>query len=155
MLARFPNLSELERGEAEDRARANVSERMLLGRVKGLTDWEIRGFVHTVLINCARDVWRQRRPAEPLPPRLRDTGPRPDRQAELRAKLECAKKLMRTWPKQDQFIFMMKLEEVPAATIKTDLERLYGVFVTVGAVDVKFSRLRAAVRDHCLENGPR
>jgi hypothetical protein len=69
---------------------------------------------------------------------------------EIRSKLECSKKLIRTWPPEDQFIFMMKLEQVPAATIKVDLERLYGVFVTIGAVDVKFSRLRASVRDHCL-----
>ena len=60
---------------------------------------------------------------------------------------------MRTWPPQDQFIFMMKLEQIPSAQIKMDLERVYGVFVTIGAVDVKFSRLRADVRDHCLEGG--
>ena len=151
VLSRFRNLSEVERGEAEDRARAKVSEEIISGGVRGATNWEIRGFVQTVVTNSARDVWRQRRPTEPLPPLLRDQdGPWPDRQAEFRAKLECLKKLIRAWPPQDQFIFMMKLEQVPAATIRVDLERLYGVFVTTGAVDVRFSRLRANVRDHCL-----
>jgi hypothetical protein len=148
---RFRNLTDVERGEAEDRARAKVSAEIMSGGVRGETNWEIRGFVQTVVTNSARDVWRQRRPEEPLPPLLRDQdGPWPDRWAELRAKLECSKKLMKTWPPPDQFIFMMKLEQVPASTIKLDLERLYGVFVTVGAVDVKFSRLRANVRDHCF-----
>ena len=149
VLARFRNLSEVERGEAEDRARAKVFSEIMSGGIKGASNWEIRGFVHTVVTNTARDVWRQRRPVEPLPPLLRSGDPWPDRRAELRVQLDCVKHLVWTWPPQDQFIFIMKLEQVPAATIKADLERLYGVFVTVGAVDVKFSRLRSHIRDEC------
>ena len=68
-------------------------------------------------------------------------------------KLECAEQVLQTWNADDRFIFVMKVERVTAGTIKADLERLFGVFITVGAVDVRFFRLRAELRRRCL-SGP-
>src|SRR5262245_56165204 len=65
VLNRFPNLSEYERSEAEDSARASLSSEIMSGRIRGSTHWEIRAFVQTVVTNCARDVWRKRRSSEP------------------------------------------------------------------------------------------
>jgi hypothetical protein len=46
-------------------------------------------------------------------------------------------------------VFIMKLENVSAAAISADAERLYGLSLTSGAIDVKFSRLRAQLRQRC------
>jgi len=149
VLERFPNLTRLEREEAQDNARVNVALEIDGGRVKATTDAAVVSFIKTVVSNAARDVWRRRRPNDPLPPLLRDEGPSPAERAKFRMQLECAEQVIGAWNPDDRLIFAMKLEQVPSATIKAELERLFRLFITVEAVDVRYFRLRARVREQC------
>jgi hypothetical protein len=149
VLGRFPNLSQLEREEAQDNARVSAALEINAGRVKATTDGAMVSFMKTVVVNAARDVWRRRRPNDPLPPVLRDDGPSPAERAKFKAQLDCAERVIGTWNPDDRFIFAMKLEQVPSAVIKADLQRLFCLFITVEAVDVRYFRLRAKVRHEC------
>jgi DNA-directed RNA polymerase specialized sigma24 family protein len=149
VLGRFPNLSPLEREEAEDEARVTVALEISGNRITGTTDGAIASFVRAVVTNAARDVWRRRRPGEPLPPLLRDEDPSPAERAMFQAQLECAETVIRSWSPDNRFIFMMKIERVTAATIKADLERLFGLFLSIETIDVRFFRLRREVRRRC------
>jgi hypothetical protein len=151
VLSRFQNLSPVEREEAEDSARVAVALEVSGDRITGTTDGAIVSFVRTVLTNAARDVWRRRRPGTPLPPLLRDEGPSPAERARFQVQLECAETLVRSWSAENRFIFVMKLERAATASIKADLERLFGSFVSARTVDVRFFRLRNEVRRRCLD----
>jgi hypothetical protein len=120
-------------------------------RITATTDGAIVSFARTVIMNAARDVWRRRRPATSLPPLLRDESPSPAERAKSQAQIECAERVIRSWSPENRFLLMMKLEGVAAATIKTDLERLFGLFVSTETIDVRFFRLRGEVRQRCLE----
>jgi hypothetical protein len=152
-LAGFGNLTPLEREEAEDTARVAVSLEIEGGRVKATTDGAVVGFLRTVITNAARDVWRRRRPGEPLPPRLSDRAPSPLARTGQRAELDCAERVILAWDSTNRFIFLMKLEGVSTAAIKADLARLFNVFLSAEAVDVRFFRLRADLRRQCWQAG--
>ena len=74
-----------------------------------------------------------------------DGGASPQEQVDLASRLACVEKEIGAWSPDSRFIFMMKLEQVSTAGIKLDLERLYGVFLTTEAVDVRYFRLRSAL----------
>jgi len=146
VLARFPNLTPVEREEAEDVARVAMALEVSEGRVKSEADGAVVGYARVVLANAARDAWRRRRPSEPLPRDLTDRGPTPAERVALQAELSRLEGLVGAWSAEDRFIFVMKLDGVSTATIKADLERLYGRYVTPEAIDVRFHRLRARLR---------
>lgn len=149
ILSGFQNLHPVERELAGDNARANIVKAVLGGRIEGTTNGEILGFFQTVATNCARDVWRERHPTDPLPPLLRDLNPSPFEAARSRAQLECVRKVMGSWPPDNQFLFVMKLDRVTTATIKADLERKFHVFISPEGVDTRFHRLREELRQRC------
>lgn len=145
----FPNLTSAEREDAEDRALTTLVAEVQRDGLRGTSRGEMVAFVRVVVTNSARDAWRRRRPTEPLPPGLREDGPNPAHRTEIRSQLDCARAIIASWPPIDQFVFIMKLEDVSAAAISVDAERLYGMSLTSGAIDVKFSRLRAQLRQRC------
>jgi hypothetical protein len=151
VLSGFQNLSPLERELAADNARANIISAMLEARIEGTTNGEILRFFQTVVTNCARDVWRERHPTEPLPPGLRDRGASPLEAARSRMQLECVRKVMESWSADNRFLFVMKLNGVTTLAIKGDLEHRFRVFISPEAVDVRFHRLRQELRRRCEE----
>jgi len=149
VLSGFQNLSPLERELAADNARANIISAMLEARIQGTTNGEILRFFQTVVTNCARDVWRERHPTDPLPPGLRDRSPSPLEAARSRMQLECVRKVMESWSEDNRFLLVMKLNRVSTVDIKTDLERRFHKFISPEAVDVRFHRLRQEPRRQC------
>lgn len=155
VLTRFPDLSPLEREEAEDAARVKVALQISHDGITGTSSGEITNFGKRVVTNCARDIWKGRRPSEPLPPLLRDGGPSPFEAAKFQAEIECARGLLAGWSQENRCIFMMKLDNIAAATIKADLGRLFGLYIAVESVDARFSRLRAELRQRCFGESAR
>lgn len=149
VLGGFSALSPVEREEAEDTARVRVAVAISRDRIKGSTNGEIVNFGKTVLINSGRTAWTRRRPAEPLPVLLRDRGPAPSEAAAYQAQLDCIKRRIESWSRDNRWIFMMKLDSVSTAAITADLERVFGLFVTPEAVDVRFHRMRTELRRVC------
>lgn len=146
VLARFANLTPLEREEAEDMARVSIALEVGDGRVKAEGDGAVVGYARIVLANAARDVWRRRRPQEPLPPDLGDRSPTPAERAAVRAELARLERRIGAWSAEDRFIFVMKLDGASTATIQADLARLFGRHVSPEAIDVRVHRLRGALR---------
>ncbi len=153
VLGRFTTLSPVEREEVEDFARVAVAMAISEGRVKAQTDGEAVSYVRTVVTNAARDAWRRHRAEDPLPLLLRDNRPSAHERLDQTGRLECVERVIASWTADNRFVFMMKLESVSTAAIKADLERLFGLFVTTQAVDVRYFRLRNALRRACLEGG--
>lgn len=151
VLGRLGGLSRLESEEVEDTARVKVAVEISEGRVRAKTDGEAVSYARTVLTNAARDTWRRRRSGELLPPWLSDDRPSPLDRATAANLLGRAEALVASWSPENRFIFLMKVENVSAQTIKGDLERLFGLFLTVEAVDVRFFRLRVTLRERCRE----
>ena len=149
VLSRFQNLTPIERELAGEQARAHILDAALEGRIEGATNGQLLRFLRTVVINCARDVWRQRHPMETLPDNLRDRNPSPAEAAATRAQLNCVRKIMQSWTPDNRFIFLMKLNRVSAAGIKTDLERIFHVAIGTEAIDTRFHRLREELRRRC------
>lgn len=145
----FPNLTPVEREEAEDDARATLVTEVQRDGLRGTSRGEMVAFVRVVVINSARDIWRRHRPTEPPPPDLGEDGANPAHDAAIRQQLDRARTIIASWPPIDRFVFIMKLNNVSAAAISADAARLYGVSLTTGAVDVKYSRLRAQLRRQC------
>lgn len=152
MLGQFGNLTPLEREEAQDDARVRIALEIEGQRIKAETDGAAVSFMRTVVTNAARDIWRRRRPHEPLPPLLRDGGPSPAERARDRATLQCIERLAQSWSLENRLIFALKLEGTPSTAICADLDRLCGLAISVEAVDVRFSRLRAELRRLCGED---
>ena len=153
VLGRFATLSPVEREQVEDFARVAVAMAISEGRINAQTDGEAVSYVRTVVTNAARDAWRRHRAEEPLPLLLRDNRPSAHERLDQTGRLQCVEKVIASWTADNRFVFMMKLESVSTAAIKADLERLFGLFVTTEAVDVRFFRLRNALRRACLEEG--
>jgi DNA-directed RNA polymerase specialized sigma24 family protein len=153
VLGRFATLSPVEREEVEDFARVAVAMAISEGRINAKTDGEAMSYVRTVVTNAARDAWRRHRAEDPLPLLLRDNRPSAHERLDQTGRLECVEKVVASWTADNRFVFMMKLESVSTAAIKADLERLFGIFVTTQAVDVRYFRLRNALRRACLEGG--
>jgi hypothetical protein len=154
ILSRFQNLSPVERELAGDNARANLVSAILESRIEGGTNGEILGFFRTVVTNCAHDAWRARHPAVPLPPTLEDhRTPSPFEAARSKAQLDCVHKVVQSWGADDRFLFIMKVNGVTTATIKTDLERRFHVFISSEAVDTRCHRLREQLRQRCERKG--
>lgn len=149
VLSGFQNLSPIERELAGENARANIIGAALEGRIGGTTNGEILRFFQGVVTNCARDVWRGRHPTEPLPPLLRDCSPSPLEATRARAQLDCVRKAVQSWPSDNRFLFVMKVNGVTTAAIKADLERRFHVFISLEAVDTRFHRLREELRRRC------
>ena len=149
VLSRFQNLSPVERELAGDNARAKVIGAALENRIGGTTNAEILRFFQMTVTNAARDVWRGRHPTEALPPLLRDGGPSPLDATKARTQLDCVLRAMQSWPEDSRFVFVMKLNGTTTSAIKADLERLFDVFISTEAVDTRFHRLRAEIRQRC------
>jgi hypothetical protein len=155
VLARYPTLTPVEREEAQDAARVRLAVQISDGKVRGTTGGEITNFAKVLLVNCARDVWKRKRPMEPLPPFLRDEGPSPWETARFSAQLDCARQLIDSWSADDRLIFLMKQENVSASLIKADVARLFGFFISEAAVDTRVYRLRNELRRHCFGDAAR
>ncbi len=153
ILSRFQNLSPVEREMAGDNARANIVSAILDGRIERGTNGEILGFFRTVVTNCAHDAWRARHPAGPLHPTLQDRAPSPFEAARSKAQLDCVHKVVQSWSADDRFLLIMKVNGVTTATIKTDLERMFHVFISSEAIDTRCHRLREQLRQRCERKG--
>ena len=153
---RFANLSLVERDEATDRARYQITEAMMLGRidaVKAGNNWPLIAYVKQVVENAAKGVLRQRHGAEvSVEPGRHVTGePGPDRQASAHESLACVERVLNSLEAADRLIFFSKLSGVSTRAIAADVRRLFQLVVTTQAIDTRFSRLRVKIQRECRE----
>jgi len=81
-----------------------------------------------------------------------DDAPAQDTQAIAAEQLGRAEKLLLSWPAEDRYLFLAKLNGVSARIIQQTLEKPpFEVFTAVTTVDTRFHRLRKRVIDHIRE----
>jgi DNA-directed RNA polymerase specialized sigma24 family protein len=149
VLAGFPKLHLLEREEVADEARRKVWAEIRAGRFQATYPGEVVNFVRVVVRREALDLLRSRNVHRELSPALPEQNVLPAARAELRVRVDCLQALLITWSEQDRFIFMMKLNAVPAATIRDELAQYFGVHVEPETIDVRFVRLRRNALKAC------
>jgi len=103
-------------------------------------------YARVVIVNAARDVWRRRRPSEPLPFEVHDGAPSAMELASLRSAVDRIERAVHGWTTEDRFVFVMKLDGFSTAAIRADLARRFGTYVSAEAIDVRFHRLRKTLR---------
>jgi DNA-directed RNA polymerase specialized sigma24 family protein len=136
------------------------------GEIRGASNAEIDAYVCTAIRNRALNVLRRRARRRELdhqasPASCREPGASPtydevpdetspqDAQAVAAEQLGRAEKLLSSWPAEDRYLFLAKLNGVPTRVIQQTLERPpFNCFTAVTTVDSRFHRLRQRVVEH-------
>jgi len=138
------------------------------GEIRGASNAEIDAYVCTAIRNRALNILRgraRRREVDqsaslaPDPdPSGRpghdavDGAPHQDAQAVAAEQLGRAEKLLLSWPAEDRYLFIAKLNGVSARLIQETLERPpFEFFIAVTTVDSRFHRLRHRLTEHIRE----
>lgn len=139
------------------------------GEIRGASNAEIDAYVCTSIRNRALNVLRGRarrreldHQASPVPGRepsgtgtcdeLPDEASPQDTQASAAEQLGRAEKLLSSWPAEDRYLFIAKLNGVSARIIQRTLEQPpFNCFTAVTTVDSRFHRLRRRLIEHIRE----
>jgi DNA-directed RNA polymerase specialized sigma24 family protein len=135
-----------------------VMRAVKLGQPTGTSDLEIAAYFRTAVRNRALNFLRARRQRPDAPGgrgRAADHEtddpldalqcPEPD--PEQRAMLEAAIGCINGWSAQDRFLFLEKLQGVPATEIKKALEAApFRTFLAAATIDTRFHRLQSRLR---------
>jgi DNA-directed RNA polymerase specialized sigma24 family protein len=139
------------------------------GEIRGASNAEIDAYVCTAIRNRALNVLRGRARRRELdhqasPASCREPGTSPtydevpdetspqDAQAVAAEQLGRAEKLLSSWPAEDRYLFLAKLNGVSTRVIQQTLERPpFNCFTAVTTVDSRFHRLRQRVVEHIRE----
>jgi DNA-directed RNA polymerase specialized sigma24 family protein len=136
------------------------------GEIRGASNAEVDAYVCMAIRNRALNVLRGRArrreldhrasPGEPSENATYDevpdeTSPQ-DAQAVAAEQLGRAEKLLSSWPAEDRYLFLAKLNGVSARVIQRTLEQPpFNSFTAVTTVDSRFHRLRQRLVEHIRE----
>src|SRR5215510_2443597 len=139
------------------------------GEIRGASNAEIDAYVCTAIRNRALNVLRGRarrreldhrpspaRGAQPsgTPPydEVPDETSSQDAQAMAAEQLGRAEKLLSSWPAEDRYLFLAKLNGVSARAIQQTLERPpFSSFAALTTIDSRFHRLRQRLIEEIRE----
>lgn len=151
----FPRMIPADRADVAATAR----ERLVAAirgesRVRGTADAEIKAYCSKVVKRCGLDLVDRQRGAEHVVPQG-DPPPQPDRIATARELARKALAIIDSWPAEDRFVFIQKINGVNSARIKAELERPpFCLHIQPATVDTRFWKLRQSLME-CLEGGGR
>jgi DNA-directed RNA polymerase specialized sigma24 family protein len=133
------------------------------GEIHGSSNAEIDAYVCTAIrsraLNALRGRARRREdvpradsaggaPGDDVP----DAAPAQDTRAMAAEQLGRAEKLLLSWPAEDRYVFLAKLNGVSAKVIQQTLERPpFALFTALTTIDARFHRLRKRVIEHIRE----
>jgi DNA-directed RNA polymerase specialized sigma24 family protein len=116
------------------------------GEIRGASNAEIDAYVCTAIRNRALNVLRgrtRRRETDEWASQVPDETTSQDARAIAAEQLGQAEKLLLSWPAEDRYLFIAKLNGVSARTIQQTLARPpFEFFTAVTTVDTRFHRLR-------------
>jgi len=114
------------------------------GGIRATKNGEVFNYVQQTIRRVALNVVRSTRSPELFDDH--EVGVIPDQ--ERVALVRAARRLIETWPPEEQFIFLQKAYGVSAACIKAELEQApYTAFMAVETVDTRYHRLRTRLRE--------
>lgn len=132
--------------EVRARCRENIFKAIQSGAIRGQTSGEIAAYIATAVKHEALDACAERQ-GEELPTDVLDPMSNPERNAIARIDLERAEGIIQSWPANDRFLFIEKIQGVSASTIREELMRHFGEGIAVATVDSRFSKLRQGLRE--------
>jgi DNA-directed RNA polymerase specialized sigma24 family protein len=162
-------LSEADGEDAVAEALKGLVTVIRRGEIRGASNAEIDAYVCTAIRNRALNVLRGRARRRELDPRASSMpGPDPSRsaaydevpdeaspqdaQAMAVEQLDRAEKLLSSWPAEDRYLFLAKLNGVSARVIQRTLERPpFNCFTALTTIDSRFHRLRQRLIEHLRE----
>ena len=135
------------------------------GEIRGASNAEVDAYVCMAIRNRALNLLRGRArrreldlrsPGEPSENVTYDEVPdetsSQDAQAVAAEQLGRAEKLLSSWPAEDRYLFLAKLNGVSARVIQRTLEQPpFNSFTAVTTVDSRFHRLRQRLVEHIRE----
>jgi DNA-directed RNA polymerase specialized sigma24 family protein len=138
------------------------------GEIRGATNAEIDAYVCMALRNRALNILRGRArrregnprasdgpgpdPVENPADDARDEAPAQDAQAMAVQQLGRAEQLLLSWPPEDRYLFIAKLNGVSARVIQQTLGRApFEFFIALTTIDTRFHRLRQRLIAHLRE----
>ena len=163
-LASFGSLSRADRDDVIGASLDRLLSVIRCGGIRGRSNSEIDAYVCRVVQRQALNLLRSRdryRDANELRiggcgdhetenGDVADDRPSQDRCAITSERLRRALKLLETWDHADQYLFLAKINGVPAKEIRQGL-RQFGDVVALATVDTRFHRLRAELVRHIEE----
>jgi DNA-directed RNA polymerase specialized sigma24 family protein len=129
------------------------------GEIRGASNAEIDAYVCTALRRRALNVLRGRArrrevdsiietPGERIP----DDASSQDARAIAAEQLDRVEALLRSWPAEDRYLFIAKLNGVSARVIRQTLEQPpFGHFTALATIDTRFHRLRQRLLDEVAD----
>ncbi|PYN52789.1 MAG: hypothetical protein DMD94_21135 [Candidatus Rokuibacteriota bacterium] len=160
VLGSVDKLSEADGEDALAEALKNLVTVVRCGEIRGASNAEIDAYVCTAVRNRARRELDYR--ASPVPNQdpsgsathdevPDETSPQ-DVQAVAAEQLGRAEKLLSSWPAEDRYLFIAKLNGLSARVIQRTLEQPpFNCFTAVTTIDSRFHRLRQRVMEHIRE----
>ena len=129
------------------------------GEIRGASNAEIDAYVCTAIrrraLNALRGRARRREvdaPTDTSGEVTRDEISRQDARAIAAEQLDRVATQLRSWPAEDRYLFIAKLNGVSARVIQQTLERApFGLFIALATIDTRFHRLRQRLLDEVAE----
>jgi len=169
VLGGVQKLSDADREDAVADTLKSLVTAIRRDEIRGASNAEIDAYVGTAIRNRALNVLRGRArrrevsawaaeapdshpPESPVGDEAPDEAPRQDTQVIAAEQLVRAEKLLLSWPPEDRYLFIAKLNGASATVIKQTLERPpFDHFTAVTTVDTRFHRLRKRMIEHIRE----
>lgn len=142
----------IEFEEVVSTVRVNLVLAISRGRFREM-DGDPLLYMSAALRNGARDALRRRQLQSTVAP-IESPSPSPSDVAESNDLLRRVQAIIRTWKEADRSLFIAKVGGVRSAIIKEQLERDFNLRMSIGAVDVRFNRLRQILRTQCKVTRP-
>jgi DNA-directed RNA polymerase specialized sigma24 family protein len=157
-------LSDADRDDAAAETLTRLVSAVRRGEIRGTSNAEIDAYVCTALrrrgLNVLRGLARRPDAARDLPEERGagatasrrdavDGGLSQDAHAIAAEQLGRAEKLLLSWPADDRYLFIAKLNGVSSRVIQETLEQPpFRCFVAIATVDTRFQRLRRRVIEY-------
>jgi DNA-directed RNA polymerase specialized sigma24 family protein len=163
ILKAFGNLSKADR---EDVAAATLNQLFRVvrhDRICGSSNAEIHGYIRATIRNQALNLLRTRAQSpeigehagwdsgdgEPRNSEIADERPSQDKRAIMSQQLARVHDLLQSWAAADRYLFLAKINGVPAKTIQQTLAQPpFDTRMATATVDTRFHRLRRCLLNH-------
>jgi DNA-directed RNA polymerase specialized sigma24 family protein len=159
ILGGVDRLSEADGEDAVAETLKSLVTAVRRGEIRGASNAEIDAYVCTAIRRRALNVLRgraRRREVDALTDTpgevLRDDISRQDARAIAAEQLDRVEARLRSWPAEDRYLFIAKLNGVSARVIRQTLEQPpFGHFIALATIDTRFHRLRQRLLDEVAE----
>lgn len=159
-------IGKLSKADREDVVAATLNQLFRVVRhdgISGSSNAEIHAYVRATIRNQALNLLRTRAQSpesaehaawysgdvEPRSSEIADEGPPQDARAIMSEQLARVHALLQSWPAAERYLFLAKVNGVPARVIQQTLAQPpFDTRMAIATVDTRFHRLRRSLMNH-------